>query len=164
MDLIYLLKCFTNFLKFKSIENIENHKMSQSKTDDQDKSVIHNCSINGCSITCFGRPGGCICTVDVYPPYVCSCWCIDDWLNPLTSENRTKIEEAIDKARKDAYKVRFTMDIDHSLSEITKILKIFNAEIEMAESVQDKDVHLKVEKKTIAEIAQELGLTIGKNT
>jgi F0F1-type ATP synthase delta subunit len=103
-------------------------------------------------------------TVEVYPPYVCSCWCIDEWLNPITSKNRTKIEEAIDKARKTPDKVRFTTDIDHSLSEITKILKIFNPDIEMPELIQDKDVHLKVEKKTISEIVQELGLTMGKNT
>jgi hypothetical protein len=61
-------------------------------------------------------------------------------------ENSSKIEEVINRAKKSPDTL-FSMDIEHSLSAITRILKLLNPSVEMGESLQDKDVHLKVEKK-----------------
>lgn len=121
--------------------------------------VIWSCSAGQCYITCYGRPGGCMCTEEAYPPYTCTCECLGGWLNPESSKNKDKIEQAINSARKNVDKVRFTIKTDNSLSEITKILRIFMEDVKLPESLQDKTVTVEIENKTIKEIIQQLGLT-----
>jgi hypothetical protein len=109
-------------------------------------------------------PPGCIC-IQLGPDQKetdCSCIISDIYKTaPDNSREASEIDEFIDKVKQNIDTAIFTIHMaEKSLSEIADFLKIFVSEVKVPESLQNKSVALQVEKKTMKEIIDNLGLEI----
>ena len=81
--------------------------------------------------------------------------------HPTDSREVSDLYEFIDKVKQNIDAAIFTINMaEKPLSEIADFLEIF-VQVKVPESVQSKSVALQVEKKTIKEIINDLGLEIG---
>ena len=107
---------------------------------------------------------GCIC-IQLGPNQTetdCSC-IISDIYKTTSNKSRevSEIDEFIDKVKQNIDTAIFTIDMAKKpLSEIADFLKMFVPEVNAPESVRNKSVTLQVEKKTMKEIINDLGLEI----
>jgi hypothetical protein len=114
-------------------------------------------------------PPGCIC-IQLGPNQTeTDCSCIISDIYKTTSDNSTKVSEIhefIDKVKQNIDTAIFTIHMaEKLLSEIADFLKIFvpkEVKIKVPESGQCKSVALQVEKKTMKEIIDNLGLEISR--
>ena len=111
-------------------------------------------------------PPGCIC-IQLGPNLTetdCSCIISDIYkTTPDNSREVSEINEFIDKVKQNIDTAIFTIHMDEKpLSEIADFLEVVVPEvkIKVPESVQCKSVALQVEKKTMKEIIDDLGLEI----
>jgi len=111
-------------------------------------------------------PPGCIC-IQLGPNLTetdCSCIISDIYkTTPDNSREVSEINKFIDKVKQNIDTAIFTIHMDEKpLSEIADFLKMFVPEvkIKVPKSVQCKSVALQVEKKTMKEIIDNLGLEI----
>ena len=111
-------------------------------------------------------PPGCIC-IQLGPNLTetdCSCIISDIYkTTPDNSREVSEINEFIDKVKQNIDTAIFTIHMDEKpLSEIADFLEVFVPEvkIKVPKSVQCKSVALQVEKKTMKEIIDDLGLEI----
>jgi hypothetical protein len=83
---------------------------------------------------------------------------------PDSSREVSKIDEFIDKVKQNIDTAIFTIHMDEKpLSEIVDFLEVFvPKEVKVPESLQSKSVALQVEKKTMKEIIDNLGLEISE--
>jgi hypothetical protein len=112
-------------------------------------------------------PPGCICIQLVPNQKEIDCSCIISDIYKTTSGNSRdvfEIDEFIDKVKQNIDTAIFTIHMaEKPLSEIADFLEIFvpkEVKIKVPESVQCKSVALQVEKKTMKEIIDNLGLEI----
>ena len=112
-------------------------------------------------------PPGCIC-IQLGPNQTetdCSCIISDIYkTTPDNSREVSEIDEFINKVKQNIDTAIFTIDMaEKPLSEIADFLEIFvpkEVKVKVPESVQCKSVALQVEKKTMKEIINNLGLEI----
>jgi wyosine [tRNA(Phe)-imidazoG37] synthetase (radical SAM superfamily) len=112
-------------------------------------------------------PPGCIC-IQLGPNQEetdCSCIISDIYkTTPDNSREVSEIDEFIDKVKQNIDTAIFTIHMDEKpLSEIADFLEIFvpkEVKIKVPKSVQCKSVALQMEKKTMKEIIDNLGLEI----
>ena len=110
-------------------------------------------------------PPGCIC-IQLGPNLTetdCSCIISDIYkTTPDNSREVSEINEFIDKVKQNIDTAIFTIHMDEKpLSEIADFLEVFVPEVNVPESIRNKSVALQVEKKTMKEIINDLGLEIG---
>ena len=80
---------------------------------------------------------------------------------PDGSKEASELHEFIDKVKQNIDTAIFTINMEEKpLSEVADFLEIFVPEIKVPKSVQCKSVALQVEKKTMKEIIDNLGLEI----
>ena len=80
---------------------------------------------------------------------------------PDGSKEASELYEFIDKVKQNIDTAIFTINMEEKpLSEIADFLEIFVLEVKVPKSVQCKSVALQVEKKTMEEIIDDLGLEI----
>jgi hypothetical protein len=80
---------------------------------------------------------------------------------PDGSKEASELHEFIDKVKQNIDTAIFTINMEEKpLSEIADFLEIFVLEVKVPKSVQCKSVALQVEKKTMEEIIDDLGLEI----
>ena len=108
-----------------------------------------------------GSPG-CIC-IQLGPNLTetdCSCIISDIYkTTPDNSREVSEIDEFIVKVKQNIDTAIFTIDMAKKpLSEIADFLKMFVPEVNVPESIRNKSVALQVEKKTMKEIINDLGL------
>jgi hypothetical protein len=78
---------------------------------------------------------------------------------PDGSKEASELHEFIDKVKQNINTAIFTIDMEEKpLSEIADFLEIFVPEVKVPKSVQCKSVALQVDKKTMKEIINNLGL------
>ena len=109
-------------------------------------------------------PPGCIC-IQLGPNQEetdCSCIISDIYkITPDNSREVSDIDEFIDKVKQNIDTAIFTIHIaEKPLSEVANFLELFVPEVKVPESLQNKSVALQVEKKTMKEIIDNLGLEI----
>jgi hypothetical protein len=109
-------------------------------------------------------PPGCICIQLGPNQEETDCSCIVSDIYKITSDNSREvsdIDEFIDKVKQNIDTAIFTIHIaEKPLSEVVNFLELFVPEVKVPESLQNKSVALQVEKKTMKEIIDNLGLEI----
>ena len=109
-------------------------------------------------------PPGCIC-IQLGPGQTetdCSC-ILSDIYKTISDNSRevSEIDEFIAKVKQNIDTAIFTIDMAKKpLSEIADFLKMFVPEVNVLESIRNKSMALQVEKKTMKEIINDLGLEI----
>ena len=75
----------------------------------------------------------------------------------------SELYEFIGKVKQNIDTTIFTVNMEEKpLSEVANFLEIFVPEVKVPESIQNKSVALQVEKKTMKEIIDDLGLEVSR--
>jgi hypothetical protein len=84
---------------------------------------------------------------------------------PDSSREASELYEFIDKVRQNIDTAIFTINMEEKpLSEVANFLELFVPEVKVPESLQNKSVALQVEKKTMKEIIDNLGISRTKKS
>ena len=106
-------------------------------------------------------PPGCICIQLGPNQKETDCSCLIPEIYKTTPDNSREVSDFIDKVKQNIDTAIFTIHMaEKPLVEVVDFLELFVPEVKVPESLQNKSVALQVEKKTMKEIIDNLGLEI----